>query len=130
MKKLLVFILSLIYVSLIYQGSWFILIPLFGAVLIPLGLLICYHKLIYIDNLIGNLMSVLSTLFATFIGILANYFGAVYKTGDLNNIFHPDADYLMYIKFFTLINLGGAFILGLLFLFIKMFQRKRKIRLN
>ncbi|GGI11824.1 hypothetical protein GCM10007380_09780 [Gottfriedia solisilvae] len=50
--------------------------------------------------------------------------------GNLNNILQPDAEYLMYIKFFTLINLGGAFILGLLFLFIKMFQRKRKIRLN
>ncbi|GGI11822.1 hypothetical protein [Gottfriedia solisilvae] len=76
MKKLLVFILSLIYVSLMYQGSLFIIIPLFGAVLIPLGLLICYHKSIYKDNLMGNLMSVFSTLLATFIGILANYCGA------------------------------------------------------
>jgi len=73
-------------------------------------------------------MSVLSALFATFIGILANSFGAEYNTGNLENFFHPSADDLMYVKFFTLINLGGAFILGLIFLFIKIFQRKRQIK--
>jgi len=126
MRKILIYILSLIFVSIIYQGTLFFIIPLFGAVLIPFVFLVSYHKLIFKDNLYGNLLTVLLTIVAIVIGCIANHIGWVYRSGDYNNLFHPEIESFMWGKYFTLINLAGTFVLGLFFLIIKMSQWKKK----
>ncbi|QKE71645.1 hypothetical protein HPK19_02025 [Arthrobacter citreus] len=127
MKKILIYILSLIVVSLLYKGALFFIIPLFGAAFIPLVLLVSYHKFIFKDNLSGNLFTVLLTIVAILIGSLVNHIGWVYSSGNYHNFFHPDRESFIWLEYCTLINLAGTFVLGLVFLVFKMFQRKNQL---
>lgn len=133
MKKLFIYVLSLLTVSILYQGPLFFLIPL-SAILIPIGLIVTYHKYLFRNNYVGKLLTVVVTLGSILVGVLAHHVGWVYSVGNWNYFLYPDPESAVFLKGFSVINLGGALIVGIIFCIMqgteRVFQFKRRDKIE
>lgn len=118
LKKTLFYVLSLVLIAIIYQYVFF-LVPI-SAVIVPYILITTYQKYLFKNNTIRIVRSIALALLTVALGCLSHHIGWVIDTGDSNNFFHPDAESRMYLAYFTVINLTGTLIVGLVYLYFNM----------